>query len=33
LEYFTMHPISKPMSAEEGASHDHHARLRVSRTT
>jgi glutamate decarboxylase len=26
LEYFKTHPLSKPMTAAEGASHDHHAR-------
>jgi glutamate decarboxylase len=28
LDYFKAHPISKPMTAVEGASHDHHARHR-----
>jgi glutamate decarboxylase len=26
LEYFKNHPVSKPMTAEEGAAHDHHGR-------
>ncbi len=26
LEYFEAHPITTPMTAQEGASHDHHAR-------
>jgi glutamate decarboxylase len=28
LEYFETHPLSKPMTAAEGASHDHSARLK-----
>ena len=26
LQYFKTHPVSKPMTAQEGAAHDHHAR-------
>ena len=26
LDYFKSHPLSKPMTADEGAAHDHHAR-------
>lgn len=29
LEYFKTHPLSKPMTATEGASHDHHARVKA----
>jgi glutamate decarboxylase len=29
LDYFKTHPLSKPMTSEEGASHDHHARVKA----
>jgi glutamate decarboxylase len=29
LEYFDEHPVSKPMTASEGAAHDHHAREKI----
>jgi len=29
LDYFKTHPLSKPMTPEEGASHDHHARVKI----